>query len=298
MSNIAEVVSKTVEKYGKDATKMLDVIRDVQNDLGQLSDEAIVQIADNLNVSKVDVDGVISFYHFFSKKPVGKYAVYLNNSAVAQMMGRAAVAKAFEGEVGCSFGKTTDDGQIGLFDTSCIGMNDQEPAAIINDVIFTDLNEKKVKEIVADMKAGKDVQEMVKNYGDGKNQDDLVKAMVNNNIKEKGQVLLAPFESGSAIKKAVSMNQDDVINEVKTSNLRGRGGAGFPTGMKWGDSVKMQKAKNIMLFATLMRASPEHSRIVLFLLKFLKCSLKVWLLQALRLEQKKVSFTSEQNTCI
>src|SRR5258706_6646184 len=36
-----------------------------------------------------------------------------------------------------------------------------------------------------------------------------------------------------AVKKALQMKSDDIINEVKTSNLRGRGGAGFPTGMKW-----------------------------------------------------------------
>ncbi len=233
MGNIAEVVKKTVELYKKDTTMLLDVIRDVQGEIGHVSEEAIVQIANQLNLSKVDVEGVVTFYHFFSKAPIGKYGVYLNNSAVAVMMGRAAVAKAFEKEVGCSFGSVSQDGQIGLFDTSCIGMNDQEPAAIINGVIFTSLNDKKVKEIVTGLKAGKDVKDLVKEFGDGKNQSDLVKSMVKNNIRQRGKVLFAPYESGSALRKAVSITPEDVIGEMKTSELRGRGGAGFPTGMKW-----------------------------------------------------------------
>ncbi len=232
MSTLGDVVKKAVKDYNKDATKLLEVIRDVQQKLGQVSDEAVDQIAKSMDVSTVDVEGVVSFYHFFSKEPVGKYSVYLNNSAVAVMKGRAAVAKAFEEEVGCRFGEVSYD-NIGLFDTSCIGMNDQEPAAIINGVIFTELDPGKVKDIVAEMKAGKDMQDVVKEYGDGGNNHDLVKSMVKNNIMKKGAVLFADHEEGSGLKKAVSMTPEEVIEEIKKSNLRGRGGAGFPTGMKW-----------------------------------------------------------------
>jgi len=212
---------------------MLDVIREVQCEFGCVSDEASAAIADNLGVSKVDVDGVVSFYHFFSKEPRGKYTVYLNNSAVAEMKGRDAVAKAFEQAAGCSFGVTTFDGQIGLYDTSDIGMNDQEPAALINGVVFTNLTPEKAKDLVFQMKAGKDVKAMAKESGDGQNQSALIGAMVKNNIQKKGAVIFAPYEAGSGIKKAVAMTPEAVIEEVKKSNLRGRGGAGFPTGMKW-----------------------------------------------------------------
>ncbi|HPV42383.1 MAG TPA: NAD(P)H-dependent oxidoreductase subunit E [Spirochaetota bacterium] len=233
MGSIGDVVTRAVKKHGKDASMMLDVIRDVQSELGCVSDEASAAIADNLGVSKVDVDGVVSFYHFFSKEPRGKYTVYLNNSAVAEMKGRDAVAKAFEQAAGCSFGVTTFDGQIGLYDTSDIGMNDQEPAALINGVVFTNLTPEKAKDLVFQMKAGKDVKAMAKESGDGQNQSALIGAMVKNNIQKKGAVIFAPYEAGSGIKKAVAMTPEAVIEEVKKSNLRGRGGAGFPTGMKW-----------------------------------------------------------------
>ncbi len=58
---------------------------------------------------------------------------------------------------------------------------------------------------------------------------------------------LGKMEGYTALKKAFGMSQDDIINEVKKSNLRGRGGAGFPTGMKWGFIPKQsQKPKYLV----------------------------------------------------
>ena len=247
MAKAADVVKKCAGAYGRDATKLLDVIRDVQAQLGSVADEITRLIAKELKVSAVDVEGVVSFYHFFSQQPVGKYSVYLNNSAVACMKGRAAIARAFEKETGAKFGSTTPDGKIGLFDTSCIGMNDQEPAAIINGVIFTSLTEAKVKELAAGMKAAKSVQSLVKNLGDGQNQSQLIHSMVKNNILKKGKVLFSAFKSGSAISKAVTLTPDAVIEEMKKSRLRGRGGAGFTTGLKWEFTRKSKSAKKYVV---------------------------------------------------
>lgn len=227
------VIKSIVAGHKKDPSHLIDIVRDVQKELGRVSPEAVAEIAALLNISKVDVEGVVTFYHFFSTAPVGKYAVYLNTNIVACMKGRTAVAEAFEKEAGCTFGETTADGLIGLYETSCIGMNDQEPSAIINGVVFTKLTKSKVKALVAAMKAGRDMHKLVKTLGDGANQSRLVRAMVCNNIRKKGQVLFAPFKSGAAIKKAVTWTPEDVIAEIKRANLLGRGGAGFPTGLKW-----------------------------------------------------------------
>jgi len=227
------IIESIVAGYKKDPSRLIDMVRDIQKELGQVSSESAAKIASLLNISKVDVEGIVTFYHFFSTAPAGTYAVYLNNNIVAGMKGRQAVAEAFENYTGAKFGGTTADGLIGLYETSCIGMNDQEPSAIINGVVFTKLTKSKVKELVAAMKAGQDVHKLVKSRGDGANQSKLVRAMVCNNIRKKGPVLFAPFKSGAAIKKAVTWTSEDVIAEIKRANLLGRGGAGFPTGLKW-----------------------------------------------------------------
>ena len=227
-------VKSIIAKYNKDETRLMDILIDVQDNLGFISPEAIDVISEDLNLSQVDVEQTISFYHFFSMIPLGKYNIYLNNSAVANMMGCAEVARVFEEEAGCKFGEVSEDGQLGLFYTSCIGMNDQEPAAIINGMVFTRLTKFRAREIIRDIKAGKHVEEMyVASYGDGANSNELIKSVVSNNIRKIGPILSPKAEYGSALKKVVKMSPDEVIDEVKLSNIRGRGGAGFPTGLKW-----------------------------------------------------------------
>ncbi|MCU0844623.1 MAG: NAD(P)H-dependent oxidoreductase subunit E [Spirochaetes bacterium] len=232
-NNVASVIKRIVEAHGGGRGGLLDIVRDAQRELGCVSDESVSVIARLLGLSSVDVEGVVTFYHFFSKTPVGKYGIYLNNSVTAVMNGRAAVAKAFSEAAGVEFGGVTADGLIGLFDTSCIGMNDQEPAAIINGTVFTSLTAEKAKSIVAGIKSGMSVESLVGGFGDGANQSELVRSMVKNNIVRKGPVLFGEFTPGAAIGKAVAMKPEEVIEQVKISNLRGRGGAGFPTGMKW-----------------------------------------------------------------
>ena len=184
-NNVESVIKRVVKANGTDRSRLLDIVREAQQELGCVSDESVVEIARLLKISRVDVEGVVTFYHFFSKTPLGKYGIYLNNSVTAVMNGRAAVAKAFSEAAGTSFGTVTADGLIGLFDTSCIGMNDQEPAAIINGVVFTKLTPEKARSIVEGLKSGRSVESLVEGFGDGANQSELVRSMVNNNIVRK-----------------------------------------------------------------------------------------------------------------
>ncbi len=220
-------------RYGKDEARLMDILMDAQQALGYISKEAMEVIANELKISAADVEQTVSFYHFFARSPRGKYTIYLNNSVTSVMFGYQEIAEAFVKETGCQFGNTTSDGLIGLYHTACIGMSDQEPAAIINDKVFTRLTPSKVKEIVAGIKAGKKVEDLSVETGDGINAHPLVKSMVKNNIMRKGEVIFADYTLGTSLKKVAGMGTQDVINEVKNSNLRGRGGAGFPAGMKW-----------------------------------------------------------------
>ncbi|MFP4522077.1 MAG: NAD(P)H-dependent oxidoreductase subunit E [Fibrobacterota bacterium] len=230
---MTESLKKILDSYNNDPGRLMDILIDLQMAEGYVSDEAVYDIAGALKISSARVKETISFYHFFSVEPTGKYAVYLDDSAVANMKGRAVVAEAFEKEAGCGFGSVSEDGNIGLFNTACIGMSDQSPAAIINGVVFTNLTSEKVSSIVSDMKKGVPAADMVKEYGDGNNANENVRAEVKNNIQKKGEVMFADYNPGVSLKKAVEMKPEEVISEVKTASLRGRGGAGFPTGMKW-----------------------------------------------------------------
>ncbi|HHH76264.1 MAG TPA: NADH:ubiquinone oxidoreductase, partial [Phycisphaerae bacterium] len=117
--------------------------------------------------------------------------------------------------------------------TPCIGMSDQAPAAIINDTVVTNLCSDSAIAMVKSLKENMDPTKLVTQLGDGNNANELVKSMVQNNIRLKGEVLFADMPLGGALKNALAMSPVEVIRDVKTARLRGRGGAGFPTGMKW-----------------------------------------------------------------
>ncbi|KAA3644618.1 MAG: hypothetical protein DWQ07_14480 [Chloroflexi bacterium] len=229
-----ENILSIIEKYQKDHRRLMDILIAIQDTYRHIPDEAVDILADQLDLSKVDVEQTISFYHFLSREPVGKYAIYLNDSAVANISGRAEVVQAFEEELGISFNNVTADGLIGMWDTADIGMNDQEPAALINGAVFTKLTPKKVKNLVAGIKAGKDIPDLVTEIGEEVNGPAALSTMVTNNIRQKGAILFSDdYEVGQALKQAIAQTPEEIVTEVKQSNLRGRGGAGFPAGLKW-----------------------------------------------------------------
>ncbi len=229
-----ETVQAVSTRYGGDATRLMDILIDVQDALGFLAHETCRHIARTLGIPQVDVEQTVSFYHFFARAPRGRYAVYLNDSVVADFYGRAEVAAAFAAAAGCEFGGVSADGVVGLFHTACIGMSDQEPAALINGQVFPRLTPERARELVAGMRAGKTVEELKGHPpGDGQNAHPLVRALVKNHIRRRGPMVFDDYRPGEALEKVVGMSSAEVIAAVKAASVRGRGGAGFPTGMKW-----------------------------------------------------------------
>ncbi|MBN2582404.1 MAG: NADH:ubiquinone oxidoreductase, partial [Planctomycetes bacterium] len=103
----------------------------------------------------------------------------------------------------------------------------------VNDEIVTYLSGDAARAMVKSLREHMDPKKLTGRFGDGNNGHDLVKSMVHNNIRQAGEVVLAPLVEGVALKNALAMTPVEVIRDIKTARLRGRGGAGFPTGMKW-----------------------------------------------------------------
>lgn len=228
-------VLEITSKYGDDRGRLMDILIDIHDIQGYVDDANIEVLAEQLGMSTAEVNETVSFYHFFTRTPKAKFNIYLNTSITACLRGRKEVKETFERECGAVFGSKSHDDMFGLYDTSCIGMNDQGPAAIINDVVFTNLTPYRVKQLIKDLKAGKSLEEAIyESNGDGKNSDPDMNTMVFNNIR-KGSILLhKDYEQFEVLKnKLKEYSPEDIIKIVEDSNLRGRGGAGFPTGLKW-----------------------------------------------------------------
>ncbi|MCP4140485.1 MAG: hypothetical protein GY755_09380 [Chloroflexi bacterium] len=251
-----ETIQNVIEKYNRDRNRLMDILIAIQNMHQHIPEDAVSIIADQLGISKVDVKQTITFYHFFTLTPVGEYAVYLNDSAVANIKGRAEVVQAFEDELGIPFNSVTTDGLIGIWDTADIGMNDQEPAALINGTVFTNLTSEKVKSLITGMRAGKDMLELMRVIDAELDGPELLSTMVKNNIRQKGAVLFSDaYEVGYALRQAINRTPVEVVDEVKRSNLRGRGGAGFPAGLKW-DFCRQSRGEEVYVVCNADEGEP------------------------------------------
>jgi len=231
--DLEKTIERICQNYNNDRTLMMNVVSDVQAELKGLSGEAMDLIARNLNTHRVEVESVVSFYAFYSEESTGKVVIRLCNDVIDRLRGVDHIAEAFEEALGIKMGETTPDGSITLEWTPCIGMCDQAPAALINDEVVTNLTSEKVRKIIESLKSDPDPSKLPRELGDGNNSNELVNSMVRNNIRMSGPVVLAPFRSGQALARALALHPAEVIRNVKTARLRGRGGAGFPTGMKW-----------------------------------------------------------------
>lgn len=231
--NLKTVVEEICTSCGNDKSRMMDIVRKVQARYGCVSDEAINVIASSVSIPRVEVESTVSFYAFLSKDQKGKIVIRVCNDIIDRMNGCDNVAKAFSDELGIGFGETTADGNFSLEYTPCIGMCDQAPAALVNDVVVTYLSTDKARDVVRKVRATLNPESVVSRLGDGNNANDHVQSMVHNNLRRKGEVVFANYEPNSALEKALAMSPVEVINEVKNARLRGRGGAGFPAGMKW-----------------------------------------------------------------
>jgi [NiFe] hydrogenase diaphorase moiety large subunit len=232
-NNLATFIKDTCQSVGNDRTRLMDVAESVQARFGHVSSESMDLIATQLKMPRVEVEGLVTFYAFLSKRPKGAVVVRVCNDVVDRMNGGADVAAAFEKELGIRVGETTPDGRISLEYAPCIGMSDQAPAAMVNSTILTNLDAGKAKAVAQAILKDGAAAKLVRTMGDGNNGHDLVRAMVTNNIRKAGAVIFDAYATGSGLRKALAMTPAEVVRDVKTSRLRGRGGAGFPTGMKW-----------------------------------------------------------------
>ena len=226
-------VKEICASVGNDRTRLLDICNEVQRRVRCVPSQAMNLIARFVGCSRVEVESVVSFYAFLSREPKGRIVIRVCNDIIDRFMGAEEVAAALADELGIEIGQTTPDGIFTLEYTPCIGMSDQAPAALVNDVVVTELSSQKARRMIHELRAHMEPRKLVQQLGDGNNAHPLVHAMVKNNIRNAGPFIFSPYHRGVATHKALSMNPHQVIETVRKAGLRGRGGAGFPTAVKW-----------------------------------------------------------------
>lgn len=201
----------------------MDILWKVQGKKRHIGHDDITKIADEFGMSRMELEGVVTFYHFFHRKDCGKYTIYVNDSIISQFSGGGAIVKAFEDALGIKIGNVTEDKKFGLFKTPCIGLSDQEPSCLINLQPFTNLTPEKVKKIVSQLKKGENTFKIC----------DTPKSILQYKPKLEKTVFFKPYRLFNSLSHLKDNTPEEIIEKIKNSKLAGRGGAFFPTGLKW-----------------------------------------------------------------
>ena len=242
----AEVV-RICDVHGNDPHRMLDILRDIQDRFRCVSRETMKTVAERTSLTEIAVEGVASFYAFLSSEPKGRVTIRLCDDIVDRFAGLPGVVETFEEALGIKMNETSPDGAFSLEYTPCIGMCDQAPAAMINDVILTALTPESVQEIARKLKDGKRPEDLISHRFDALTPYERAHRMVKNNVRHAGAVLLGPVPEDAGLAKAMELAPSQIIDEIEASGLRGCGGAGFTSGRKWRFAAQAEAERRVII---------------------------------------------------
>lgn len=152
-TSVAQRVRAVVEAHQSDRGALLPVLHGIQAEFGYIDSQAVSIIADELNISRADVHGVLTFYTDFRSEPAGTTTVRVCRSEACQAVGAEELVDDAKQVFGVDIGQTTPDGSVTLEQVFCLGNCALGPAVQINGRMYGRLDRSRLVEILAEGKA-------------------------------------------------------------------------------------------------------------------------------------------------
>ena len=210
----------TINRY--QATDLLAVLRAIQAQYHYIPKAAIEQIANLLTIPRTQIIGVIEFYSFFYLTPRGQYELLISDSITDHMLGKHEITAYIEQVLQVKLGEVRTDGLVSFDNTSCTGLCDQGPAALINGYALPHLTPPKIDQIADLINQKRPLIDWPKELFE-----------VKDNVFKTGLLINDPIQLGEALHSSFKRGLKETLKELDISGLRGRGGAGFKTATKW-----------------------------------------------------------------
>ena len=141
-------IAAEFQHYEQKRGVSLEAMKIVQRHRGWVSDQAIQEIAEFLEMTPDELDGVATFYNLILRKPVGRHLILVCDSVSCWIMGYEEVRRHLLDRLGIDFGQTTADGRFTLLPVPCLGACDQAPAMMVDDELFGNLDPAKIDRIL------------------------------------------------------------------------------------------------------------------------------------------------------
>lgn len=141
-------IRRLAEAHATQAGALLPVLHAIQDEFGYVPPDAVEVVAKVLNLSRAEVHGVVTFYHFFRTDPPGKRIVYLCRAESCQAMGARALEQHARDKLGIGFHQTTSDGRVSLEPIYCLGNCACSPAVMVDETVYGRVTPERLDEIL------------------------------------------------------------------------------------------------------------------------------------------------------
>ncbi|MCU1263653.1 MAG: dehydrogenase subunit [Bryobacterales bacterium] len=143
-----EEIEAEIAHYPAKRAVCIDAMLIVQRHRGWVSDESLASLAQFLDMSTADLDGVATFYNLIRRKPVGRHVAMICDSVSCWIMGCDRIRDHVCFRLGVPMGATTDDGRFTLLPIVCLGACDHAPAMMVDGELHTDLDEQRIDAVL------------------------------------------------------------------------------------------------------------------------------------------------------
>ncbi|MGQ9458063.1 MAG: NADH-quinone oxidoreductase subunit NuoE [Anaerolineae bacterium] len=143
-----EAIRQAQARYPHPRSALMPALHIVQEELGWLPEEAMVQVANLLGLTPAEVLSVASFYTMYNRRPVGKYLVQVCTNVSCSLLGAEHLLEHISRKLGIGVGETTPDGLFTLVEVECLGSCGTAPVMQVNERYYERLTVEKVDEIL------------------------------------------------------------------------------------------------------------------------------------------------------
>jgi NADH-quinone oxidoreductase subunit F len=234
---LAEKFELLQNRYPVKRSALVPMMMYAQDEYGYISDDMVNELASRLNLRPVEVEETLAYYSMLHRKPIGKHHVQVCTNVACMLRGGAQLLQHAKKRLEIGHKEVTQDGVFSLEEVECIGACTGAPAIQVNYDYYENLTPLKFDRIIEDLDNGNRPAPVPVTTGALRERNALEIPLISKRwgIKDSHKIDVYLQNGGyQALEKALQqMTPESIIEEVKKSSLRGRGGAGFPTGMKW-----------------------------------------------------------------
>jgi formate dehydrogenase subunit gamma len=152
--SLPDRVRAVIDAHRGDRGALMPILHGLQAEFGYVSQEMVPIVAHELNLSRADVHGVITFYHDFRSEPAGRTVVRLCRAEACQSVGAEKLVEHAQQVFGIKLGQTTPDGTVTLEQVFCLGNCALGPAAQINGRMHGRLDENRLDALILGAETG------------------------------------------------------------------------------------------------------------------------------------------------